>query len=113
MTINNESSSFAKTSRIYVVMSVVLSLGLVISSGLLQTTSYAAELNPSDTINPTKSEPSLKNHPEASVIKRDDKRVQSTKVISDKVGSSWWNWLTNSSSKPAYFHYVDMLELLD
>ena len=73
----------------------------------------ATELTPADNINPSKSEPALNNHPQEATLQLDDKMTQTAKDINAKSKPSWWNWLTNTSKKPAYFHYIDIIELLE
>lgn len=72
----------------------------------------AAELNPADKMNPSKADPTLSNHQEAA-LKLHDNITQTNKDINAKSQPSWWNWLTSTSKKPAYFHYIDIIELLE
>ncbi|MFT5452741.1 MAG: hypothetical protein ACI9N9_002236 [Enterobacterales bacterium] len=73
----------------------------------------AAELSPADKINPSKTVPTLNNQPQEAALKLDDNMTQTAKDINTKSKPRWWNWLTSTSKKPAYFHYIDIIELLD
>jgi hypothetical protein len=97
------STVITKTVKLLVV-SVIIVLSVSLSS---------TELTPAENINPSKAEPTLNNHPQEATLKLDDSMTQTTKDINVKSKPSWWKWLANSSKKPAYFHYIDIIELLE
>jgi len=72
----------------------------------------AAELNPSDKINPSEAAPTLNNQPQKVTLKLDENTTTAADDINAKSKPSWWSWFTNTSKKPAYFHYIDVIELL-
>ena len=91
---------------------LLLAVSLLLFTSTTQLSAYSINLNPTDQVNPSKSEPVLDKAPESS-------KISSTSELNDKddtiltiTDQSWWAWLTNSSSKPAYFHYVDFIELI-
>jgi hypothetical protein len=103
MTFIFNTSAFKNTVKLLAIPTVIV-LTLSLS---------AAELNPADNVNPSKSDPALNNHTREAVIILDDNMTQSAKDINAKSKPSWWNWLTSTSKKPAYFHYIDIIELLN
>jgi len=88
----------------------LLGLGLVFWF-IIAFSVQAAEINPADHIKPDELQPKFESM-------RDNSQLN--QAISDstthqikKSEPSWWGWLTNSSRKPANFHYIDIIELLD
>ena len=74
-------------------------------------TSFAAEFSTTNNSNPSQSE-SLPGHlSEDSTINAEKLKAQSTNFKKAKPG--FWQWLTSSSNKPANFHYIDIIELLN
>jgi len=73
----------------------------------------AQDAQPVDTINPVQSEPAIGYLHED--ISLDSKNNVLDEKLSNQCSSqpSWWNWLVNASSKPANFHYIDIMELLN
>lgn len=94
-------------SRLYLAVLLILSLVLFAPS------SSAHEVNPSDNINPVQSEPAIGHLPED--INLNEKDINALAEISVQYGNhpNWWNWITSASSKPANYHYIDILELLN
>lgn len=73
----------------------------------------ANELNPTDQIKPTHSKPSLNTLPDRADLNPEGKNPQQIADHHTQTKPSWWNWLTNASKKPASYHFIDMLELLN
>lgn len=88
------------------------SLVLVFALLMVAPTNNAAELNPVENLNPPQSEPSMAHLPERATLIMGDKK-DLLNAGNSKNKPSWWNWLTNASNKPANFHFIDILELLD
>ena len=90
---------------------------LLLLATALQITSHAnpmvTEVTPAENINPSSSDPILNNLAQPAAIANDKKSGQTSNNIKAKSEPSWWSWLTSSSSKPAYFHYVDFIELIE
>lgn len=76
------------------------------------TSFHANELSPVDNIKPTNSAPSIGSLPKSSSLSMKEKQAINKKQETCVSGTSWWAWLTNSSKKPANFHYIDIIELL-
>ena len=74
--------------------------------------SNAAQLNPTKDINPTQSEQSMGTLQDNAVLSVGESDLDNSLKVIDKSKPSLWNWLTSASSKPAYFHYIDILELI-
>ena len=90
-----------------------LSFVLVSSFLIIAPGSFASELRPSDTIKPSHSEPVLGELPEGSSLTMEEKETQQSSIDNSKSEPSWWNWITNASRKPANFHFIDIIELLN
>jgi len=73
----------------------------------------AQDAQPVDTINPAQSEPAI------GYLHEDPSINTQIKVLDGKLRNqcnsqpSWWSWLISASSKPANFHYIDFMELLN
>lgn len=80
---------------------------------MLQPVAHATELSPADNIKPPKSEPSMNNLPKRTTLTMEAKELQQGAVQINKSKPSWWKWLTNTSNKPASYHYIDIIELLE
>ena len=88
-----------------------LNIALMLLSLLLiiPTTSAA---DPSGSISPNQTEQALNDgsrYADSHVIERIS---QQDLNCASKSKPSLWNWLTKASHKPAYFHYIDIIELL-
>jgi len=94
------------------VLKTIATLSSVTLIILLSLSLSATELTPADKINPTKADPALNNHAQQPALKLEDNASLSTREIKAKAKLNLWNWLKNTSKKPAYFHYLDILELL-
>ena len=92
---------------------LLLAFVLICSLAIFTVHTYAGELNPSDNIKPSQNEPSLGNLPQKSTLTIDEKKIEAPIDCKSKSEPSWWNWLTNASTKPANFHYIDIIELLN
>ena len=90
-----------------------LSFVLVSSFLIIAPASFASELRPSDTIKPSQSEPALGELPEGSNLTMEERDIQQNSNGNSKSKPSWWNWITNASRKPANYHFIDIIELLD
>ncbi len=71
----------------------------------------AQDATPVDNINPAQSEPAISYLPE-------DNALLNVTLLDKPVSQcssqpSWWNWLLSTSSKPANFHFIDFMELLN
>jgi len=95
--------AFSKLSLVFV---------LICSLAIASSITIAGELRPTDNINPSQSEPALGNVPQKSTLTVDEKKIQEPIECKSKSEPSWWNWLTNASTKPANFHFIDIIELL-
>ncbi len=71
----------------------------------------AQEATPVDTISPSQSEPAIGYLPEDNALIYMTVLDKSISQCSSQ--PSWWNWLLSTSSKPAYYHYIDFMELLN
>ena len=88
---------------------LLLAVILIFSMQFYAPVSFAVELNPSDHMKPSQSQPSLGNLPEESSLIIDESNVQNSNDNKNK--QTWWGWLTCTSKKPANFHYIDIIEL--
>ncbi len=66
-----------------------------------------------DSISPSQTEPALGYLPEDNAL-----TITNNLLLDKSIGQcshqpSWWNWLLSTSSKPANFHYIDIMELLN
>ncbi len=89
-----------------------LVLTLVCLLAIFTPSTFAGELHPTDNINPSQSEPALGNLPQQSTLSVDEKKIEEPIECKSNSEPSWWNWLTNASTKPANFHFIDIIELL-
>jgi len=80
---------------------------------LLSPAATATELDPAKNIKPAQSQPVLENLPERTELAVEEKDIQKANQQNAKSKPSWWKWLTNASKKPASFHYIDIIELLN
>jgi len=84
---------------------------MLISFFIVTPGSGAQEATPIDNIGPSQSEPPIGYLPE-------DNALINTTLLDKPINQcssqpSWWNWLLSTSSKPANFHYIDIMELLN
>ncbi|MCP4411191.1 MAG: hypothetical protein GY808_01255 [Gammaproteobacteria bacterium] len=90
--------------------SLLISL-MLISFFIITLGSGAQDATPVDNINPAQSEPAIR------YLSEDNALINITlldqPVSQCRSQPSWWNWLLSASSKPANFHYIDFLELLN
>lgn len=91
---------------------LLLAFALVCSLSIFVPSTFAGELHPKDNINPSQSEPALGNLPQKSTLSVDEKKIEEPIECKSNSEPSWWNWLTNASTKPANFHFIDIIELL-
>jgi len=86
---------------------------MLISFFILTPGSGAQEATPVDSISPSQSEPAIGHLPEDTTL-----AITNNTVLDKPMGQcgsqpNLWNWLLNASSKPANFHYIDIIELLN
>ncbi len=94
---------------------VKLLMLLSLMFSILVFTNYitAHEANPVDTINPSRSEPALGSQPQDTILNDLDDHFLNKTTDQCLSQPSWWSWLLSASGKPANFHYIDIMELLD
>lgn len=109
---SNNQNEIGQEPQKAVFFSLFGSLFIVFAILMVAPTNNAAELNPVENLNPPQSEPSMAHLPERATLIMDEKQDQ-LNTGNSKSKPSWWNWLTNASNKPANFHFIDILELLD
>lgn len=73
----------------------------------------AQDAQPVDTINPAQSEPAIGYLPEDTSLDSKDNVQEGKSNNQCSSQPSWWNWLVSASNKPANFHYIDIMELLN
>ena len=89
----------------------LMPIALALSLLVVMPCSLAAELSPSNNIKPSQSESIPGQLPEDSTINAEKMKAQKTNFKKARPG--FWQWLTCSSNKPANFHYIDIIELLN
>ena len=71
----------------------------------------AVEIAPIEKLDPEDLQNDLDNLGSSNELNRNTKSLQTNKA--KKAKPSIWCWLTNQSRKPANFHYIDIIEILD
>ena len=69
----------------------------------------AVEINPSDTVDPVEHAPAFEAIGATNQLVQDK---ANNNLSGNLKKQTWWGWLTNTSRKPANFHYIDFIELL-
>jgi len=93
--------------------SLLISLAVLVmfASPLFMDTVKAVEIAPIEKIDPERLQNDLDNLGARNELSQKTNTVlgKATK----KTKPSIWAWLTNQSRKPANFHFIDMIEILD
>lgn len=88
-----------------------LSAMLLIASPLFMSTVTAVEIAPIEQINPEKLQDELEGLEAGNELSQTQTSLQAASPNKSK--PSIWSWLTNQSRKPAVYHFIDIIEILD
>ncbi|MBT8449944.1 MAG: hypothetical protein KJO69_09650 [Gammaproteobacteria bacterium] len=90
---------------------ILLTALVMFASPLFMDAVKAVEITPIEQVDPERLQDELDN-----LGARNELAQQSNTVLSKstkKSKPSVWAWLTNQSRKPANFHFIDIIEILD
>lgn len=87
------------------VLMAMVSIALVFSS-----VTYAVEISPADQVNPTEITPDFDGLGDSNQLLQEQ---AAKNPLADNCRQTWLGWLTGVSRKPANFHFIDFLELLN
>lgn len=84
---------------------------LVLASPLTVSTVSAVEITPIDEIEPDNLQNDLQDLGAANELTQSQTAAQTD--LKQKSKPSIWSWLTNQSRKPASYHFIDIIEILE
>ncbi|NNJ72248.1 MAG: hypothetical protein HKP09_03595 [Enterobacterales bacterium] len=90
---------------------ILLTALVMFASPLFMDAVKAVEIAPIEQIDPERLQDDLDNLGARNELTQQSKTVLSTSTKKSK--PSVWAWLTNQSRKPANFHFIDIIEILD
>lgn len=83
---------------------------MVIAVLAFSSVTNAVEISPADQVKPTEMTPDFDGLGEGNQLLQEQANKN---PLADNCQQSWIGWLTGVSRKPANFHFIDFLELLN